>query len=746
MRIAVQLRAGTFGEGPGQAALLAAALVLLVATLPGAPQVAASGGREGPACTAQVRDLCVVAGTTPGRATSSELDRPYGVAVDAAGNLYIADSGRDVVERVTPSGRLSVVAGDGRVGKPTPGRATSSELEGPSGLAVDGSGNLYIADNGNNMVEKVTPSGTLSVAAGLGQAGGAPNAVAEDADGNLFIASIDSDEIEEVTASGQESVVAGTDRPGAPTPGPATSSRLGEPYGVAVDAAGNLYIADTDYNVVAKVTHSGTLSVVAGTGRSGLGAPVPGPATSAALGLPEGLAVDAAGNLYIADFLAHVVEKVTPSGMLAVVAGTGTLGAPTPGPATSSDLGTPTAVAVDAAGDLYIADADNNVVEKVTPSGLLSVVAGTAKVGLPAPRPAIGSQLDEPGGVAVGADGNLYITDADRSVVEQVTPSGTLSVAAGSGRFGQPTPGPATSSDLDFPSAVAVDAVGDLYIADTANDVVERVSRSGTLSVVAGTGDPGKPTPGPATSSELGHPSGVAVDAAGNVYIADSGNDVIEKVTPSGTLSVVAGTGDPGKPTPGPATGSDLSDPLGVAVDAAGHVYIADTGNDVVEKVTTSGMLSVVAGTGDQGAPTPGPATNSHLSGPGGVTVDAAGNLYIADSGNGVVEKVTRSGVLSVVAGTGDAGAPTAGPATSSDLTSPWAVAVDAAGDIYITDSDNSVVEMVAESVGTSTPAGSAMPLLVGVGVAIVLVAGILGFLLSRRRRRSAGVAAARTH
>ena len=182
MRIAVQLRAGTFGEGPGQAALLAAALVLLVATLPGAPQVAASGGREGPACTAQVRDLCVVAGTTPGRATSSELDRPYGVAVDAAGNLYIADSGRDVVERVTPSGRLSVVAGDGRVGKPTPGRATSSELEGPSGLAVDSSGNLYIADNGNNMVEKVTPSGTLSVAAGLGQAGGAPNAVAEDAE------------------------------------------------------------------------------------------------------------------------------------------------------------------------------------------------------------------------------------------------------------------------------------------------------------------------------------------------------------------------------------------------------------------------------------------------------------------------------------------------------------------------------------------------------------------------------------
>ena len=288
--------------------------------------------------------------------------------------------------------------------------------------------------------------------------------------------------------------------------------------------------------------------------------------------------------------------------------------------------------------------------------------------------------------------------------------AGYLCIVAGrNGNWGAPTPGPATSSDLYWPRGVAVDSAGNLYIADTYNDVVEKVTPSGTLSVVAGTGSQGAPTPGPATSSDLNDPSGVAVDGAGNLYIADSGNEVVEKVTPAGMLSVVVGTGNEGAPTPGAATRSDLSVPYGVAVDAAGNLYIADYLNRVVEKVTPSGRLSVVAGTVNHLPLSPGPATNTFVQ--------------CAPS-----ERVS-----------------TPGPATTSELCAPSGVAVGSGGHLYIADPGNAAVEMVALAVSTSvTPARStaggplsALPV-VGVGVAVVVLAGILVFLWGRRRWRAA--------
>ncbi len=184
-----------------------------------------------------------------------------------------------------------------------------------------------------------------------------------------------------------------------------------------------------------------------------------------------------------------------------------------------------------------------------------------------------------------------------------------------------------------------------LYIADGSAGVVAKVS-SGTLSIVAGKVFYGFPTAGAATNSELGTPSGTAVDGSGNVYVADAANNVIEKVTPGGSLSIFAGTGVSGLPTAGPATGSHLNHPTGVAVDGSGNVYIADSINDVIEKVTPAGTLSIIAGTpGHHAAPTPGPATSSSLYHPAGVAVDGKGNVYIADTGNNEVEKVTLAAI-----------------------------------------------------------------------------------------------------
>ncbi|MGO9407354.1 MAG: hypothetical protein ACLP41_08710 [Acidimicrobiales bacterium] len=277
------------------------------------------------------------------------------------------------------------------------------------------------------------------------------------------------------------------------------------------------------------------------------------------------------------------------------------------------------------------------------PAGRLSIVAGDGSQGPPTPGPATKSALDGPAGVALSAQGNMFIADRNNNVVEEVTRAGRLSIVAGDGSQGPPTPGPATKSALDAPQGVVLGRDGDLFIGDANNNLVEEVTRVGRLSVFAGVvGKSGPPTPGPATKSTLNDLSEVALNARGDLFIGDQNNNVVEEVTPAGMLSVFAGDGAEGPPTPGPATKSALNDPCCLAVDVHGDLFIADFGNNLVEEVTPAGMLSVVAGVvGKSGPPTPGPATKSALNSPGGVAVDAHGDLFIADYGNNIVEKVT---------------------------------------------------------------------------------------------------------
>ena len=336
---------------------------------------------------------------------------------------------------------------------------------------------------------------------------------------------------------------------------------------------------------------------------------------------------------------------VTQPGKLTVFAGNGSFGLPKAGRATKSALAGPTDVALNSRGDLFIADHANNIVEEVTPAGELSIVAGTGKPGLPKPGLATKSTLNAPSGVALDSRGDLFIADSNNNVVEEVTPAGKLSVVAGDGHVGQPTAGPATKSALNTPSGVALDSRGDLFIADSTNNLVEEVSPGGKLSVVAGDGHGGPATAGPATKSDLNGPSGLALNSRGDLFIADNANNTVEEVSPAGKLSVVAGNGTTGPPVPGPATKSGLQGPTGVALDPRGDIFIADWGNNVVEEVSPAGKLSVAVGNGDEGPPTPGPATGSPLGGanggPTGVVVGANGTLFISDQGNNVIEKVT---------------------------------------------------------------------------------------------------------
>jgi sugar lactone lactonase YvrE len=278
------------------------------------------------------------------------------------------------------------------------------------------------------------------------------------------------------------------------------------------------------------------------------------------------------------------------SGTITTVAGNGTPGfSGDGGPATNARLAYPTGVAVDAAGNLYIADRLNSRVRKVSTSGTITTVAGDGSAGFSGDGgPATNAQLAGPYGVAVDAAGNLYIADFQNSRVRKVSTSGTITTVAGDGSFGfSGDGGPATNAQLAGPNGVAVDAAGNLYIADINNHRVRKVSTSGTITTVAGNGTPGfSGDGGPATNARLRPPTGVAVDAAGNLYIADIFNQRVRKVSTSGTITTVAGTGIYGfSGDGGPATNARLAYPSGVAVDAAGNLYIADQNNHRVRKV-----------------------------------------------------------------------------------------------------------------------------------------------------------------
>ena len=592
--------------------------------------------------------------------------------MDSAGNLYIADSGNSRIRKVS-NGVITTVAGNGTQGfGGDNGPTTSAQLWDPWGVAVDSAGNLYIADTDNSRIRKVS-NGVITTVAGNGTGG----------------------------FNGDD--------------GPATSAALYGPEGIAVDSAGNLYIADT-YNYRIRKVSNGVITTVAGNGTGGFNGDN-GPATSALLYNPSGVAVDSAGNLYIADTGTNRIRKVS-NAVITTVAGNGTPGfSGDNGPATSAELNVIGAaeygpfydngggVAVDSAGNLYIADTYNNRIRKVS-NGVITTVAGNGTRFGGDNGPAMSAQLHDPEGVAVDSAGNLYIADTGNNRIRKVS-NGVITTAAGNGTTGfSGDNGPAASAELYSPGGVVADSAGNLYIGDTNNNRIRKVS-NGVITTVAGDGTYGfSGDNGPATSAELHAPWGVAVDSASNLYISDFLNSRIRKVS-NGVITTVAGNGANGFRN-GPATSAELYYPLGVAVDSAGNLYIADTNNNRVRKVS-NGAITTVAGNGDccSYIGDNGPATSAELSSPRGVAVDSAGNLYIADTGNSRIRKVS-DGVITTVAGNGTGGfSGDDGPATSAQLNGPEDVAVDSAGNLYIADLGNNRIRILTPGESQTITFGS---------------------------------------
>ncbi len=700
-----------------------------------------------------------------------------GITIDSKGVIYLAAGGK--VQRIA-NGATTDVAGTGQCGRSPDGPAASTQICASGGIAVDSAGAVYFAD-ASHCVRKVS-NGTVTTVAGVcgssgfsGDGGPATKGqfntlfgIALDVADTLYVADWGNHRIRRIS-SGILSTVAGTGTRGTGgVGGPGANAQLDSPFGVAVDANQNLYLTDNSRFLVLA---NGTLYELADA------------ASAPALTKPYGIAVAQDGTVYVADAFGDQILSWTPSGapytgtLTQVAGGQGRGYSGDNGPALNAKLGQPEHIAADAAGNVYFSETINRVIRKLTPAaasctysvspatwnpastGAMQAFQIQTSAGCPWAVTGLPVWITNTGGTTGAGPATVTLRAAANfggSQSAQITIAGVaVSVGqaalgsgaavsfsignfAGTGAAGYSgDDGPASGAELNKPVGVAVDAAGTVYIGDTGNKVIRQVLK-GTLSTIAGNGRSASDRDGvPAILSGIAFPGLMAVDRAGSLYFPDTRSHCVRKVAltsastgPTGglasaTISTVAGfcvesgfgyggfDGDGG-----PATAAQLNSPIGLAFDAAGNLYIADSFNQRIRKVDLSGIITTVAGGQQSGSiGDGGPATSASLFGPSGVAFDSRGFLYITDSLNNRV-RVVANGTIYTIAGNGSPGfagdGSTTGAAGAGQVDSPLGVVVAANNAVYFADNNRirrwtpSSAAGAAPNVGTlSTVAGT---------------------------------------
>lgn len=583
---------------------------------------------------------------------------------------------------------ITTVAGgscDGRAAINTP-------IKYPEGVAIDSSGNIYIADCNNHKIKKVSAStGIITTVAGLGNVYGVGqgSTSSNGPAGNNVIA---------------------------------TNSYITKPICVTIDKTGNLYFTESYGTKIRKVNiNTGIMSTIAGDGSYGSGGDG-GAATAASINAVD-LAFDTFGNLYIADGNNNRIRKVTAStGVISTVAGNGIAGYGGDSViATSTNLNYPNGIAIDVQGNLYISDCGNHRIRKVNVNtGLISTIAGNGTSGYSSGNvPAISTNLNYPGGVSLDSLGNLYISDNNRIRKVNIS-TGMISTVVGSIGYGYGGDGDnATNALLNNPRKTVIDKFGNLFINDKGNNRIRKVNASNwIISTVAGNGFQSFAGDSvSATDAILFSPIGVCVDASANLYIADTYNHKIRKINSStGIITTIAGIESAGfSGDGGSASAAQLNSPNTIAIDGSRNLYIIDQLHRIRKISSSTGIISTIAGNGYYGNGGSGyygdgvPSATSTLNNPYGMAVDSMDNLYIADRNNHMIRKITAStGIINTIAGNGNAGYGGDGSlAVSATLNTPTFIALDRSGNIYFVDGGIRIRKINASTGIITTVAGN---------------------------------------
>ncbi|WP_158590442.1 NHL repeat-containing protein [Noviherbaspirillum cavernae] len=605
--------------------------------------------------------------------TAARFHDPYGIAADAAGNLYIADTANHIIRKVTPAGAVSTLAGTAGVFGSADGNGAAARFSSPRGIVVDGAGNVYVADRLNHAIRRITPSGAVATIAGAagssGSADGAgstarfngPSGIAIDALGNLYVADTDNVAIRKITPSGDVTTLAGMATESGSVDGAGSTARFNGPSSIAIDATGNLFVTDTyhfptshsalDNSTIRKITPTGIVTTLAGSSGS-LGS-TDGSGTLALFYYPSGITVDAAGNLFVSDTWNHTIRRITPAGAVSTFAGTAGISGSDDGTGAAARFFYPSGVTSDSAGNLYVVDSSNATLRKVTPGAAVTTLAGMASQSGSADGIGADARFSGPYGIAADAAGNLYIADAFSATIRKIAAGGVVTTLAGSaGSYGT-ADGAGALARFGAPHGIASDGAGNLFITDTASHTIRKIDTAGRVSTFAGTAGVSGRADGQGVAASFSSPNGIALDAGGNLYVADTDNHLVRKITAAGSVTTLAGSAGTAGSADGIGTAALFSSPQGIAVDGAGNVYVADTNNHAIRKIAPNGVVTTLAGIGGSAGFADGAGAAARFDYPQSIALDAAGNLFVADTVNEAVRKVTSAGAVTTVAGIG---------------------------------------------------------------------------------------------
>ena len=650
----------------------------------------------------------------------ANLARPADITTsDSVAHVYVSDAGNHVVYRLDPWAIADILVGDGVPGfSGDGGSSQEARVNAPRGLALDPDGNIYVADTGNRRIRFIlredatitTVAGSdrqgLSGLDGPGDVAGLqePFALAADDKGGLYIADaaanrilyLDSDRVLRSFAGGGTTA---TDKDGAKP----DQVALDRPVALALATDGTLYVAEERGKRVRAISASGVRTVADASSKAGI-----------ALQGPRGLALHPESEeLYIAD--GHRVLHLS-DGKLLPFTGTGE-----PGYAgdelelLDSPMYAPAGIVWDRFMERLLIVDEGNAMLRATEWGQLR--AFTRK-GLGLEREATTAKVVWPEAVAFNADGHLLFTNPGHHLVWRMEPDpegyedpNRVVSAMGDGSLAYKEGAAAAESGLLDPSGIAAAKDGTYYVADRDQHVVLKVGTDGKVARVAGTGAPGfGGDGGPGRDAPLREPTGLVLDGEGNLYIADTGNHRVRRLDKNGTLATLAGTGSPGSAGDGgPAVSATLNGPTALALDGQGRLYVADTGNHRIRRIGADGAISTFAGSGEEGfAGDGGKAASARLSGPLGVWADGAGVVFVSDSGNHRIRRVESDGKIETVAGTGEPGSDSLYSPLDTALNRPAGLTGDADGNLVFADRDSHRILRLTEMAKplASVPAG----------------------------------------
>jgi len=590
-------------------------------------------------------------GAVDGATRDARLCFPGAMAQGADGTVYFVDCG--AIRAWSPNGVVSTVAGSrvSEIGE-RDGPAASARFNAVMGLAVDASGTIYGADPDSKTLRRIAADGTVSTVAG---------------------------------SPGDSRAVDGK----------AAEARFLEPYSLVFDTAGNLLIGDR--HAIRQLSPQGIVSTIAGLpGEMGA---TDGPAPDARFnGAPRALTTDAAGALYISDWFS--IRKL--SGGVVSTVGHGPLPSDSPN-SSNGDLG---GLAFDAAGSLLVSQGGFSIIDRVAADGSIGWLSGGLGIWDWADGPADQARFAYPRALLTLRNGDTLVADSDNAVLRRVAVDGSASTVLGSPPRRGHADGTGAAARLRLPRGVVSDRDGNLFVADYGNHCIRKITPAGVVTTFAGKPNDSRTINGQGSDASFAMPVSLAIDAAGNLYVADEQDAVIRKVTPAGAVSTLAGAPGQRGSVDGPGGTARFYVPRSVAVDAAGFVYVADAGSHAIRRISPAGATTTLAGLADHPGRDDGTGDAARFYFPVALAVDGPGNVFVAEQGNHTVRRITPAGVVTTVAGKAGEAGWVDGAAAASRLFRPNALAFDADGNLFISDEANSVLRRLAPDGVVSTVAG----------------------------------------